>query len=156
MEWVAAFERSFVGAWMRGSSWAYPLIHWFHVAGLVLLLGSMLMLDLRIIGAGRAAISLRAASQLLTPFAIVGLIIMLASGLLLFSADALPLLRNPLFLPKMVLVALGIANALVFRWLWSGKAMKVHALPMWAKLQATVSLLAWIAAATMGRLLAYV
>ena len=156
MEWIAAFEQSFVGAWMRSSPWAYPLVHWLHVVGLVLLLGSMLMLDLRILGAGRAAITLRTTSQLLTPFAIVGLLIMLMSGLLLFSADGLPLIQNPLFLPKMGLVALGITNALLFRWLWRAAVEAEPSQPILVRVQAVVSLLAWVSAATLGRLSAYV
>lgn len=154
-EWAAALEASTLGAWMRGSSWGYPVVNVAHVAGLVLLVGSMMLLDLRILGAGRRAIKLSAASGVLTPFAGAGLTLLIVSGLLLFAADAAPLLQNPLFLPKILLIALGVANALVFRARWGHMTDQALA-PSGARIQAALSLAVWVAAATLGRLLAYV
>lgn len=157
MEWIIAIEASGPADWMRTSSWAYPAVNLLHVAGVILLVGGMLLLDLRILGAGRKAISLHNASALLTPLAVAGLITMLASGSLLFMADAVPLLGNPLFLPKIVLIGLGILNALAFQWLWRASTVNTQAqLPMAAKLQAALSLAIWLSAAALGRLLAYV
>ena len=158
MEWLLALESSAIGNWMRSSGWAYPFVHWVHVVGLVLLVGSMLFLDLRLLGAARSAITVRAADALLTPFAVVGLLLMLGSGVLLFAADAQPLVQNPLFLPKLALVALGIVNALVFRRLWLRPAMPqdTATMPSGARLQAAASLCIWVVAATFGRFLAYV
>lgn len=157
MHWVIALENSALGEWMRSSAWAYPAVNLIHVGGLVLLLGSMLLLDLRLLGAGRAAISLEAAGSILTPLAVVGLASMLASGFLLFSADAGPLTQNPLFLPKITLVALGVANALVFRWRWPARVLyEMVVPPSGARMQAAASLMIWVVAAALGRLLAYV
>lgn len=157
MQWAIALESSGVGEWMRSSGWAYPAVNLLHVAGLILLVGSMLLLDLRLLGTGRSAISLPAATSLLTPFAVAGLFLMLTSGFLLFAADAAPLLDNPLFLPKLALIALGIANALLFRALWrSAVEAAPGVLPGAARLQAVASLAIWVAAAALGRLLAYV
>jgi len=77
------------------------------------------------------------------------------SGLLLFAADAAPLLQNPLFLPKLLLIALGVANAVVFRVRWGHMTGQASA-PVGARIQAVLSLAVWVAAATFGRLLAYV
>ena len=51
--WAGALEASVLGEWMRGSSWAYPVVNLVHLLGLVLLVGPMLLLDLRLLGAGR-------------------------------------------------------------------------------------------------------
>src|SRR5690606_9126020 len=146
LEWASALEASALGAWMRGSSWGYPAVNVAHVAGLVLLLGSMILLDLRILGAGRGAIKLPAASGVLTPFAGAGLMLLIVSGLLLFAADGAPLLQNPLFLPKILLVVLGITNAVVFRARWGHMADQACA-PVGARMQAALSLAVWVAAA---------
>ncbi len=154
--WALLLEDSAAGEWMRNSSVAYPALNLVHLLGLMLLLGPMLLLDLRLLGAGRR-FALPDVSQTLTPWAIAGLVLLLASGFMLFSADASALLVNPLFPIKLGLIALGILNALAFRWLWPNRLGGWDHRPPWGgRAQAAVSILLWIAAATLGRLLAYV
>ena len=152
---AAGLEASAVGQWMRGSNWAYPVVNLLHLLGLVLLVGSMMLLDLRLLGA-RRLFPLAEVSATLTPFAVAGLLILLPTGALLFSADAGPLLGNRLLQAKLLLILLGIVNALLFRRWWR------HRLADWdwhppaaGRLQALGSLLCWVAAATLGRLIAY-
>lgn len=141
---------------MRTSAAAYPVANLAHLAGLVLLLGAMLLLDLRLLGVGRK-LPLHEVSALLTPVAALGLIVLLISGALLFAADAGPLLNNPLLLLKLACIALGIANALIFRAIWSSRLETWDtAAPSLGRLQAAASLALWISAGTLGRLLAYV
>jgi hypothetical protein len=153
--WAVALEASAVGEWMRGSGWAYPVVNLVHLLGLVLLVGPMLLLDLRLLGAGRL-FPLAEVSAALTPWAVAGLLLLLPSGALLFAADAGPLIENRLLQFKLLLVAFGIANALLFRRLWSGRLHDWDWRPPWAgRLQAALSALCWLAAATLGRLIAY-
>ena len=77
--WAAQLEASPLGAWMRGSDWAYPVVNLIHLAGLVLLVGNMLLLDLRLLGIGRR-FALVDASSMLTRLAIAGLLLLIASG----------------------------------------------------------------------------
>ena len=121
-----------------------------------MLLGAMLLLDLRLLGVGRR-LPVPDVSALLTPLAAAGLLLLLGTGVLLFAADAAPLLRNPLFMPKMACIALGVINAIVFRFIWAGRLAHWDSVPpLQARLQAGASLLLWVAAACLGRLLAYV
>lgn len=152
---AAALEASPLGAWMRGSPWGYPAVNLLHLLGLTLLIGPMLLLDLRLLGAGRR-FPLADVSGVLTPCAAAGLLLLIGSGALLFSADAAPLVANPLLQFKAACIALGLANALAFRALWARR------LPAWddappalGRLQAALSLATWLAAAAAGRLLAY-
>jgi len=153
--WAVALEASAVGDWMRSSGWAYPVVNLVHLLGLVLLIGPMLLLDLRLLGAGRL-FTLSEVSAALTPWAVAGLLLLLPSGALLFAADAGPLLGNRLLQFKLLLVAFGIANALLFRRLWS---RRLHDWdwrpPLSGRLQAALSALCWLATATLGRLIAY-
>lgn len=152
---AAALEASALGAWMRGSDWAYPVANLVHLAGLVLLIGNMVLLDLRLLGAGRQ-FPLAAVASTLTPLAIIGLLLMLASGALLFAADAGPLIANTLMQVKLLLIAMGIANALLFRWRHDRRLADWDRRPPLAgRLQAVVSLACWVAAAALGRLVAY-
>ncbi|WP_057047261.1 hypothetical protein, partial [Bordetella pertussis] len=106
--WAALLEACALGAWMRGSSWAYPAANLAHLLGLVLLVGAMLLLDLRLLGLGRR-FALADVSAVLTPLAAGGLLLQLASGALLFSADAVPLSGNALMQYKAAGIALGVA-----------------------------------------------
>jgi hypothetical protein len=154
--WAAWFEHSPLGEWMRASGNAYPIVNLVHLAGLILLLGPMLVLDLRLLGVARK-LPLPEVSALLTPLAAGGLALLLVSGVLLFAADAGPLLDNPLFPIKLACISLGIANALSFRALWSGRLGTWDAMPpLLGRLQAAASLGLWVLAGTFGRLLAYV
>jgi hypothetical protein len=152
---IAALEASPVGAWMRGSTWAYPIVNLVHLLGLTLLIGPILLLDLRLLGAGRR-VALPDVSSALTPWAVAGLLLLISSGALMFSADASTLVRDSLLQFKLCCIAFGLANALAFRRLWTSR------LPSWdlqppiiGRLQAGLSLTLWLAAGTLGRLLAY-
>ncbi len=153
---AGALEASPLGAWMRGSPWAYPVTNLLHLLGLVLLVGPMLLLDLRLLGFGQRRIRADVASALLTRWAIIGLLLMLASGALLFAADAGPLLGNSLLQAKIALIAFGVLNALLFRLLWNSELDDWDLMaPLTGRLQALLSALTWLAAATLGRLIAY-
>ncbi len=152
---AAALETSSMAAWLRSSAWAYPTVNLVHLLGLTLLIGPIALLDLRLLGVGRR-FALVDVSATLTPWAVAGLLMLIGSGCLLFSADAVPLHKNPLLQFKLGCIVLAFANALAFRRLWT------HRLPDWdlcpplpGRIQAALSLALWPAAGTLGRLLAY-
>jgi hypothetical protein len=153
--WIAALESSALAEWMRGPGMAYATVNLVHLLGLTLLLGSMLLLDLRLVGLGRR-LSLPEVSRLLTPVAIVGLLLQAGSGFALLAADAGPLLSNTAFRMKLALIAAALANAVLFRWLWSDAlADWDRAAPVAGRLQAVLSMSLWLGVAAAGRLIAY-
>lgn len=141
------------GQVMRSSAWAYPLANVAHLFGLAMLAGGILAVDLRIMGFGRK-LPLKAMHDALTPFAIFGLLLFALSGVALFAADAKELVRNPVFLAKMVIVTLAVANALAFRTFASG-GLSSNDLPFNLRLSAAISLSLWSAAIICGRMIAY-
>lgn len=154
--WAAALENSAISFFIRDSTWFYPLANLAHIYGLALVLGSIIALDLRLLGVGRRVVTAEALSRFLTPVTLVGLALSIASGLILFTADASAIAVNPIFRLKMVLLVLGLANAWAFRRLW------LPALPGWdiraplgGRLQAAGSMVIWLLLATAGRLIAY-
>ena len=151
---AAALEASALGILVRESAWLYPALNLLHLLGLVLLLGAMLFLDLRLLGAARR-LPLVPLYTWLTGFAVAGLLIQLLSGFALFAADAVPLLANPLLRLKLLLVLLGMGNALLFRWHFATRLTDRGDVPLTARLQAGLSLCLWLSVMSAGRLLAY-
>ena len=156
MDFLIALESSALGTWVRESPsvWAYPSVLFLHTAGLALLVGFSVVIDLRILGV--AADMPIAPVRRFFPFMIVGFWISALSGAALLIADASTMLLNPIFILKMVLVALGVVNIQVIRRkLFRDPDLDTKPVPMIGKALATTSLLFWIAAITAGRLTAY-
>lgn len=113
--------------------------------GVILLVGSIGFLDLRLLGYARA-VALDDLERALMPLALAGLAIVLASGTILFAADAAALAESAVFRLKLLLLVAAGANALAFRWL--------SALPL-ARALALSSLVLWLAIVIAGRMIAY-
>lgn len=147
---AVALEASALGGFARGSAWAYPAANLLHLMGLVLLLGSIGLLDLRIAGLFRS-LPLAPLARILRPFGVAGLVALLVGGAVMFAADAGPLVGSSLFRWKMLLVAIALANALLFNFLWR---QEMEA-PASLRVMAIVSLSLWLLVAALGRLIAY-
>ena len=152
---AALLEASATGVWMRSSGWAYPVVNLVHLLGLVLLIGPILLLDLRVLGLGRQ-LPLRAVCAHLTPWCVAGLLLLLGSGVLLFAADATPLFSNQTVRIKLLLICVGVLNALAFRRAWGSRLHDWDRRPTRAgRIQAAISILCWLVTGGLGRLIAY-
>ncbi len=145
-------EHSWLGVFARDSLWLYPLAGVAHILGIGLLLGSILAFDLRVLGAA-PRIPVAPAARLLLVLARTGFALVLASGLVMLSADATHLIGNPAFLVKLTLIGCALLNVAAFHLL---------ALPdpevrpgKGARLSAALSMALWLGVATSGRLIAY-
>lgn len=149
-------EASGLSTWVREGEtiWAYPTILTLHTFGMGLLVGASVVINLRLLGVGR-----RLALAPLRPlFAVMwgGFWLNLVTGSLLFGADATRRGTDPLFMIKLVFVAIGVATiVLIRRNVFDAPGEAVAAVPSGRTL-AALSLAAWTAAVTSGRLLAYV
>jgi len=153
--WAQGVQDSSFAAAIRGGAYVYPFVNILHVLGVGLIVGSILALDFRILGFARS-VSAEGASHLLTPFAVVGLAIAIPSGFALYASDAVSLSQNNLMWTKLVLIAFGIGNAVLFRKLWSSRLAdwERNATAL-ARSQAILSILIWISVPVLGRLVAY-
>jgi hypothetical protein len=153
--WAVALQESGLGLAIRDALWIYPFANILHVFGVILLVGPIVALDLRLLGVGRS-MPIAAASRFLTPFAIAGILLVVPSGLTLFTADAASLSTNTILRIKLLLVALGIANAIAFRVWWRGRLAGWDAdAPALGRAQAGLSILIWLSVPALGRLIAY-
>jgi hypothetical protein len=154
---MGAIEASALGQAMRQWLWLYPSVEIVHITGIALLVGSIAILDLRLLGLSRSLPVRRLAAHIL-PWSIASFALIVPSGLAMFVAHANDLLSNPLFAVKMCLILLaganaGILHAGVFR---SAGQWDVDVMPpLAARAAAAASLLLWISAIACGRLLAY-
>jgi len=152
---AALLEASALGQWARGSAVAYPLANVAHLLGLILLVGGIGVVDLRLAGFLRA-LPAEALARTLTPLALAGLALLVASGAVMFSANAGPMAASSVFRAKMALIVLGLAHAVLFRWMWRGQmAGWSHSPPALGRLMAAGSLAIWLTVGALGRLIAY-
>lgn len=146
---LEALEESGPIAALRESYLAYPLVNSLHVIGIALLFGSIVAMDLRLIGWRREAGEPGEIARLLLPVAIAGLALAVPAGLLLFATDARAYAASPLFQTKMLLIALAIANALWVRSInWGAHRRR-------AAFGAAASILLWLGVILCGRLVGY-
>lgn len=143
---------------MRKSLWMYPIVEITHIVGFVTLVGSIAVLDLRLLGLSRK-LSVTALSRHTLPWTLGALLLVVPTGLLMFTAHATDFVSNGAFITKLSLLMLAFANALWFRVgpyqsvrHWDVMAMP----PLAARASAALSLLLWVSIISCGRLLAYV
>jgi hypothetical protein len=150
-----ALQESALGHAMRSSPLLYPLAEILHILGFVVLVGSILVLDLRLLGLARG-LPLQPLARFLLPLSRVGFALAVAMGILLFSADASHVVRNPAFQVKALLIALALVNvAIAHAGPWRGLAGWEREAPVAARLTAAGSLVLWLGAVCAGRLIAY-
>lgn len=129
----------------------YPIANTAHVIGAIMVVGAIGVFDLRLLGYARG-LPVQRLSAALTPIALAGFAIMVASGALLFVADAKALAGSSLFLIKLGLITLAGLNALAFRIGWRRLDDDPPAL---ARALAAASLTLWLMVVVAGRLIAY-
>lgn len=137
--------------------WVWPASETLHFIGLALLVGIVGTIDLRLLGVGKG-MSLASLHRLL-PWAILGFIINLITGILFFAGDPFQYVHNPAFQMKMLFILLAGMNVLVFYLTVFGKAGKLGAgddAPMPAKVIAAFSLFLWIGVMYWGRMLPFI
>jgi hypothetical protein len=155
--WQVWLETSALAVAMRQWAWLYPIVEIVHILGFVIVVGAAFFFDLRLLGLARSVPVTDLASHLLT-WARVGFLVVVPTGLLMFTAHATEMASNPVFGIKLALIAAGVLNAAAFHQ-WPFKSVPGWdvrtATPLWARIAAVISLLCWSGAITCGRLLAY-
>jgi hypothetical protein len=155
---LRAVEQSLPAVAMRGELWLYPAVETVHLWGIAVLVGAVILFDLRLLGFARA-IPLRALARHLLRWAVSALLLIVPSGLLMFSAHAGDFIDNRAFVLKMVLLMLAATNAAALHAgvLRSAAAWDVAvAAPLAARLHAVTSIVLWLCIVGCGRLIAYV
>ena len=145
-------ETSSAGNFMRASRYGYAAVSATHIIGIILLLGPTILLDLKLLGlwprADRMSILIA-----VMPVAATGFVIVLASGFLLFSAQATDYVKLPIFQIKMGILILGILSALILHLKYG---IKFERAPFGKRIYfSALSICLWISGVFAGRLIAF-
>jgi hypothetical protein len=153
---LAVAETS-LSQWILVTYWLWPVLEIIHFVGLSLLLGGLIIIDLRMAGHFRS-LNLSATHQLL-PMVFIGFALNLITGVLFFIGDPMRYSINIGFQIKMILIMIAGLNALLYYWKinphihsWDPAANP----PALAKTVAYVSLITWTGVLLCGRLIPYV
>jgi hypothetical protein len=135
--------------WTAASDWGYPIVLTSHAVGMALVVGILLMYDLRALGLG-ASIPF-AAIRSYFGVAWIGLAINVCSGTLLFLANYTAFLHNAAFITKVSLLALaGVAT-----WLLAREVSDALPATRRAKAFAWLCIALWVGAIVAGRIVGY-
>ena len=151
------FESTWVGDQMRNIFWLFPMMETIHFIGLTIMFGSLLVIDVRVIGFGRF-INMNASMKFI-PIAIGAFSINLITGLAFLCADPFRYFPDIAFQWKMGLVVIAGLNAL---WFWFGEHQELKSLadgedaPFRAKVIAALSIAIWVGVIIFGRMIPYV
>jgi len=158
-ELLAWLEASALGHAMRNSGvWTYGIVNLTHILGVGSLFGSVLLLDLRLLGAWRG-VPLSSIARPTVPVATTGFLVAAASGVCLAATNATEYIGNPFLLIKFPAIAVGLGNVAVLSRLaaWKSRHTREPNVREQRQLAAAgaVSLLSWLTAVSAGRLAGY-
>jgi hypothetical protein len=145
--WV---ENSGVGGAIRSSSWLFPFIEAFHLLGLAVIGGAVLVVDLRLFGFGLRRQPVAQLARDAQRWLIGSLLVMIATGSLLFTSEAIKCYYHAAFWFKMTSLLLAIVFTFTVR-RKVAMADETRVRPLWSKLVALTSVLLWSGVGIGGR-----
>jgi hypothetical protein len=159
LEFMAWLEGSALGRAMRGSGvWTYGVVNLIHILGVASLFGSVLALDLRLLGLWRQ-VPLKAISRPTVPIASAGFVIAATSGACLLATKATEYVGNPFLYIKFPAILFGLVNVGVLSCLPGWRMRNTRELSLREQFQLAiaggVSLVCWLTAITAGRMIGY-
>ena len=158
---LGALEASGLGQAMRQWLWLYPSVETVHLVGI----GLRVALERRWHPAqcrkGRWD-SVKQLSRHVLPWTALSFLLIIPSGLLMFTAHATEFIDSEVFILKMLLIMAAGLNAALFHTItfrtadvWDSGEMRKLPPPPSARLAGGLSLVIWISVIACGRLLAY-
>lgn len=154
-EWL---ETTAFGAIARESLYGFQILVGIHILGLIGSVGTLLWMDLRMLGLGLSSRRLSEVYRSLAPWFVAGFGVMVASGVALFAGFAASAYGNTFFRIKLAAMALAGMNAIGYHVLARRmpESVDVAALPPAAvRLAGLASLLLWTTVILMGRMMSY-
>ena len=143
-------EATALGTAIRNSQYAFPIIEFFHLAALAVIGGAVLVVDMRLLGLGLQKTSVAELARDAQPWMIGSLIVMLVTGISLYTSEATKCYGSAAFWIKMIALVL----AIIFTFTVRRKVTRDderHVLPWTSKSVGLVSVGLWFAVAWGGR-----
>jgi uncharacterized protein DUF6644 len=135
---------------IKNSDWAFAVIESFHLLGLAVIGGTVLLVNLRLLGLGFRGQPVSQVAHDTHPWFIGSLVVMLTSGSLMFLSEAVKCYYSESFLVKMASLFLAIIFTFTtHRRLVMSEGTTIG--PHWQKLAAVISLALWFTVGAAGR-----
>jgi hypothetical protein len=148
------FDATPISVVIRDSTYIFPVVEVLHLFGLTLLLGTVTVVDMRMLGVGMRRQSIHEVASQLTPWSVGAAIVTIVSGILLFLSEAMKCYGNAAFPYKMWLLVGGIVLYFVTQRKITAANSKLSHGQM--KIIAILSLVLWYGVAIAGRAIAFV
>jgi hypothetical protein len=151
---LGSLDHTSLGGWVQANPLAFPSLEAIHVISVMLVFGSIAMLDLRLLGVSSRNYDVVKISDEVLPWTWASFLVSVISGCLLFIGQATNYLNNTEFKLKMILMALAGVNLAVFHFFTWSKVQNWNTntpTPVTAKLAAILSLTLWAGVVISGR-----
>jgi hypothetical protein len=143
---------------IRESIWVYPILNVLHCVGILLVAGTIVVVDLRLLGFGLRRSTVSSVVGQVVPWTLWGFGFMAVTGSLLAWSEPVRLYRSLFFPWKLAFIVLAGLNALLFHLgAYRGVGAWDSALltPARARIAAAVSIVCWICVIAAGRAVGY-
>ena len=144
-------ELTFIGSTIRDSIWLFPVIESFHLIGLAILGGSILIVDFRLVGLGLNQLPIRQVALSCRPWFIFSLFLMFCTGIPLFLSEAIKCYYNPFFWIKIGTLLFAILLTFTLRAKITMNSGDLEKSNWTTRLIGIVSMCAWFTVAASGR-----
>ncbi len=142
-----------ISTYIKATTWVFPFTETIHILALAVLLGSVFLIDLRLLGVAVKRWSPAQIMEQVRPLMNWSVLIILVTGVFLFIAEPRKLFDNAAFGPKMLLLAL----ALIFQYAFYPGVRKMQtSVPAWGRVMALISFGLWFGVAVCGRAIGFV
>lgn len=150
--WLPFFEwceATAIGTAVRRSLWAFPVIEAIHLLGLCVLGGSVLLVDMRMLGLGLKRQRITDLASYARPFQVASVALLIATGVLLFLSEAIKCFYNTSFWVKMITLII----VLLFTFTVRERTLRNEALDTStrSRLVGAASIALWFTVAAAGR-----
>jgi len=138
---------------LRNAKYAIPLIQSFHLFGLTLVLGTTVVFNVRLLGLGMRKLAMPVITSQLWRLGVGGLVLSVATGILVFIPDPARYAANTAFKTKLVILVV----ALLFHFSVFRKVIRASTplAPRRAVIVAATSLTLWFCVGWAGRAIAF-
>jgi len=148
------FGNSWVGEVISGSNWLFPAVEAVHIVALAMLCGAIIMLNLRLFGITLRQKPMAQLADELAPWTLCSLVIIILTGVMLFSSEAMKAYTSIPFQVKMVFLFVAVIfHYTIYRKLTHVPEAQVS--PAWNKLAAATSLILWFGVGVGGRAIGF-
>lgn len=153
-----SIQYSELGISIAESLWAFPTLETIHVIALVTVFGTILIMDLRLLGVASQNYPVTAMSRDTLKWTWMGFVVAAITGTLLYISKASSYMINPFFMGKMLLLAIAGLNMAYFHrvtWKTVENWDQSPAVPTSAKVAGITSLLFWVTIVFFGRAIGF-